>query len=770
MRGPLTPFKFFVWLCAGTLGLAFVVAIAVYFTVAGHLPSLEQLENPKQNFATQILSADGKLLDHFFIQRRVSLSLDSIPKDFQNALVAVEDKEFYDHWGIHTARVMNAAIKNIFRKASGRRGEGASTITMQLARNLYFTQEGTWKRKIREAVTAINIEKAFTKDEILQMYANTVNFGRGAYGVQVAAQVYFDKPPMQLSTAECAFLVGLLKAPEIYNGISDYPKALERRNLVLRMMRDQGKITETTYAKSLQEPINLAKFKDQRKAPLAAPHFVEMIRQDLSKNMKEFDIYRDGLIIHTTLNSRIQQYAEEAVAEHLEKFQAVFNKSWSWSRNTELLNTLINKAIKDNPAYNSAPTDKREAIADELRYKREFVDSVKNAATTVQVGLVVIDPTNGAILAMVGASPKFLQESPDAKYSLNHVTRINRQPGSTFKPFVYSAALMKGLTPSSTIESGPYTYTMPSGESWSPRGSGKNEGGMVSLSQALAGSINTVSARLITTVTSPTEVIELARKMGIESNLNAVPALSLGAGGEVRPMEMTSAFGTFINDGIHVKPYYVNSIDDQFGTAIFEKNGATEATDALPPKIARQMAMMMQGVINYGTAWGIKKLLPPGLECGGKTGTTNDYADAWFIGFSPQLVAGVWVGFDDRRITFTGSYAYAASAAAPVWGLLMKKIYSDERLPYKQRKFAFNMVDSSATGGFFNDEGDDPYSAELQRMPSTEQIKSDDTPAKKPEPIENKKDTKKDQPEKKATFPKLNQNAGTDQKKKARII
>jgi penicillin-binding protein 1A len=236
-------------------------------------------------------------------------------------------------------------------------------------------------------------------------------------------------------------------------------------------------------------------------------------------------------------------------------------------------------------------------------------------------------------------------------------------------------------------------------------------------------------------------------------------------------MEMTSAFGTFINDGIHVKPYYVSSIDDQFGTAVFEKQGATEATDALPPKVARQMCMMMEGVIKYGTAYKLKEYLPASLECGGKTGTTNDYADAWFIGFTPQLVAGVWVGFDDRRITFTGSYAYAAYAAAPVWGLLMKKIYSDERLPYKQKRFAFNMVDSSASNQLlFEDNEDDPYVEVAHPTPPQEQIKKEDPALKKNDIRDDKKDSKKESTDNnKAVFPKLKQPTSTDTKKKTKV-
>ena len=702
----------------GCVYLLIGVVVIAYInkTVSGVLPSLEQLENPNQSFATQIYSSDGKLLDHFFKERRVWISIDSMPKGFLHALVATEDKNFYNHWGIHTSRIIQAAVKNTLRM---RTREGASTITMQLARNLYFSLETTLSRKLKEAFTAIQIEKTHTKDEILEMYANTVAFGRGAYGIQVASQVYFDKSPMQLTTAECAFFVGILKAPENYNGTVDYEKAITRRNLVLDLMKTQKYINDAQYRQAVAEPLNLAKLKNKKNLPLNAPHFIEMVRQQLTKDtsMRGHNLYRDGLVIHTTLNYKMQQYAEEVVTEHLAKYQETFNKSWSWSSNRELLSSLIDKAVKNNPNYIAATQDKKDAIKNSLKSDKSFIDSVKNAATTVQIGLVVIEPATGAILAMVGSSPKFMNEAADAKYSLNHAVQIRRQPGSSFKPFTYACALEEGLTPESMIESGPYTYKVNEDETWSPASSEKYSGGPVSLTTGLAASINTVAARLITQVTKPQNVVEKAHLMGIESPLKAVPALSLGAGGEVTPLELTSAFGTFANEGLYVHPYSIMKIEDQYGNDIpMETN--KEIRDALDPKIARKMTEMLETVIQSGTAYTIKNMCS-GFDAAGKTGTTNDYADAWFVGFTPQLAAGVWVGFDDRRITFTGGYGYAAKAAAPVWGMMMKKIYADPRLPYKQRKFSFKSditIDSSAIQRALDD-----YQVENPSGPPTQQ-------------------------------------------------
>jgi len=700
----MTPLKFLIILCAAFYILVGVVGFWVINTVSKDLPSLEELEKPDQNLATRIISADGKVLDHFFAQKRLSLPFDSIPKNFINALIAVEDRDFYNHWGVYLPRVISTAVNNII---SMKIKAGASTITMQLASNLFYDKSKSFSRKLKEAVVALMIERTYTKNEILEMYANTVCYGRGAYGIQVASEIYFDKNPLQLTVSECAYLVSLLKAPEHYNGLTDYDKAIKRRNLVLTLMKEQEYINESQYREAIEEPINLIQLKQNKQQSLIAPHFVEMIRQKLSKDedFKMYDLYRDGLVIHTTLNSSIQKYAQEAVEEHFKEFQATFQRQWSWSNNKDLLNSLVTRAIKQLPEYQSANETEKNNIENKYRKKKEFVDSIKNAATTVQTGLVVIEPRTGAILAMVGASPKFMKENRDAKYSLNHITQIKRQPGSTFKPLVYTSALQEGLTPQSSVGCGPFTYTLPSGEVWTPSGTHDcAEGETKSLTQALALSINTASARLITEVTTPAKVVALAKELGIKSKLYSVPSLSLGGGGEVTPLEMTAAFIPFANDGIYTEPFAITKVEDNYGNVLYE-NKKYSVKSVLKQDIVRNMTYMLRQVIEQGTAWKIKSMLT-NLEAAGKTGTTNDYADAWFIGYTPQLVAGTWVGFDDRRITFTGGYGYASVAAAPLWGLLMKKIYADDKLPYKQRKFPYEYHDSTVAN--FDDDIENP--------------------------------------------------------------
>ena len=694
------PSHFLVLLVMITILAIVGLFIVIKVITSSGMPSLADLENPKQNIATQIFSADGEVIDYFFIERRVPLEYKKIPKDFVNALVATEDKQFWNHWGVHTQRVINSLIKNIF---AGYSKEGASTITMQLTGNLYLDRrETSMKRKIREAVAAFQIEKTYTKEEIIELYTNTVNFGKGAYGLQVASNRYFNKEPQELTTAECAYLVGILKKPEYFNKRDNYNDAIKRRNLVLNMMLEENYISSSKYRESVNEPVSFMDnsisknqaLQMQRLANMGiAPHFVETIRQSIKadKNLREYDFYKDGLNIYTTINAAIQRALNKAVNEYMPELQETFSRSFSWDKNKALLNKLLDKAAKENPDYKLASGSQKQVIYNRLINNRKFIDSVKNYASTIQIGITVIDPISGAILGMVGASPKFMMENPDAKYSLNHVVQIRRQPGSSFKPFVYASALLKGESPHSTIESGPFSYTLPSGEVWRPSGSSKDSTGVVTYTQGLVGSINSVAARLITEVTSPEEVISLVKKLGINSNLNAVPALALGAGGDVSPLEITGAYSAFVNGGVYNKPYFYDKICNRNNEIIYQKKRLESRTNVLPSKIAEQMTYMLSQVVRSGTASRVKNYLTT-IEAAGKTGTTNTAADAWFIGYTPQLVCGIWMGFEDRRVNFSclGSVGYGGRIAAPLWGKIMAEIYNIPNLIYTQKKFSFN--------------------------------------------------------------------------------
>jgi len=693
----MNPLRFLIILCIITFSMFLVLFIYVKYVTATGMPSLEQLENPKQNLATQIFSADGELIDHFFIERRISLPYESIPPSFVNALIATEDRKFWRHWGVHVERIFKAATKSLL---AGSIREGASTITMQLARNLYLDQSVTLERKIREAFTAIQIERTYTKEEILTLYSNTVHFGLGVYGIEFASQLYFNKNANELEVGECAMLVGILPLPARYNPFTNYDRALQRRNLVLGLMRDQDFLNESQYREEISKPLNIysasAQMPQRRRLGIteqSAPHFVEMIRQNLDGEFRNqnIDIYRDGLIIHTTLNYKVQDYVNQAVEEHLKGLQAEFDRRWNWSHHPETLKGVLESAVANHPEYKVGDAGVRKSVRETLLKDKSFIDSVKKAVTTIQVSVVILNPVTGAIISMVGASPRFMQEVPTARYSLNHATQIRRQPGSAFKPFVYAAALMNGYLPSDTVGCGPFTYKLETDDVWTPRGTGRcEEGETRSFYSAMQSSINTSSARIITRATSPSAVVRLSKKMGINSPLKAVPALSLGGGGEVVPLEIASAYSTFLYNGLHVAPYFLEQIDDHNGNTVRDKSTYHPVTDVMDKEIAAQMTFMLEGVVNGGTGSIVRRLLPD-IDAAGKTGTTNDAADAWFVGFTPQLVGSVWVGFDDPRITFTplGGEGYGGRAAAPIFGLMMQKIYADKSLGYNIKEFPY---------------------------------------------------------------------------------
>lgn len=656
-------------------GVTYILVVA---SSDNALPSLEELENPKPDLASTVLSADGEVLDQFFTQRRGWVPYDSIPKDFINALIATEDRVFFDHWGIHISRIFKASIKNVF---FGRR-EGGSTITQQLARNLYdkIGFASTLERKILEAVTAVEIEKRYTKQEILEMYTNTVNFGRGAYGIETAARLFFDKDPLYLSISECAYLVALLKSPSNYDAQRRYERAIERRNLVLYNMRNMDYIGEAQYRQSASEPILFSDPKPYVSGGGIAPHFVELVRRTLSKDTSmigNYNIYKDGLVIYTTLNARMQVHANNAVKAHFAELQADFNNKWSWKNKRELLNSFIQRAIKAHPLYLKAPEEERSAVAKKLQSSAEFRDSVLRDAIAAQTGLVVVEHQTGEVRALVGSS----RIGKEAKYTLNRAVQIRRQPGSSFKPFVYASALRKGLSPTSVMNTTAFSYSLPEGGIWSLRKNGVNIPDALSLSSALKYSINTVAARLITEYTTPREVAELAQAMGIRSKLPVFPSLALGAC-EVSPWEMTAAYGTFANQGIALEPIFITRIEDRYGNVIYEQKPGRNAENALEPSLANAMTTMMKQVVQSGTATRIKQFYY--YDAAGKTGTTNDFTDAWFAGYTPSLTSAIWIGFDDIRIKFTGDYGQGGRAVAPLWGRMMGAIYADTLLPYRR--------------------------------------------------------------------------------------
>jgi penicillin-binding protein 1A len=651
-----------------------VVLVAYAAYLLNGLPSLERIENPRPELATKVYSVDGEVLDQFYIKNRSHVSLQEIPKTVVEALIATEDKDFYSHWGVDAIRFMKAMIKNVI---SFRLREGASTITQQLSRNLYLGHEDrhvfdTITRKIREFITAVQLERSFTKDEILEFYLNVVYFGRGAYGIASASQLYYGKAPADLTLDEAATLVALLKGPAYYDPATHADRAITRRNLVLGQMLKYGYLTDAQDEEARQEPIQL-KANDQIAAAGVAPHFVENIRQQLAAKAEKynFDIYRDGIAVYTTLDGRMQRNANRAVEEHLLEYQKLFNGMWDWSKHKDVYARVIDQALRTSPEYRKATTPmERDSVYRALGMNRIWVDSMKNVAQQIEVGFVVIDPKTGEIRAMVGGS-----NFKNFKYGLNHVTQIKRQVGSAFKPFVYTVAIDNGYPPCFELLNQPVTIMMADGTRWTPSNSNGEFGGKSTIREAIRNSINLVAVRAIMEIAPISQVIEYAKRMGITAQLPPYESLALGAG-EVSPLEMTAAFGVFANHGVYVEPMSILKIEDKDGN-VLEENAPFQR-EVLSEETAFIMTTMLEGVVNGGTGGHVRDFFQ--LPAAGKTGTTTEFADAWFLGYTPQLAAGVWVGFDNKTVHFTTWDGQGGRAAAPIWGRFMKYTYEDPNI------------------------------------------------------------------------------------------
>jgi penicillin-binding protein 1A len=666
--------KFLVRAVIATVFVLLPLGLYVGYLFSG-LPSLERIENPRPELATRVYAADGEVLDRYFVKNRSYVPIREVPPAVVDALIATEDKDFYSHWGVDAVRFMKAMVKNLltFRFTSG---EGASTITMQLSRNLYLGHKDrnafeTVTRKIREFITSVQLERSFTKDEILEFYLNVVYFGRGSYGIASAAQQYFGRSPAELTLSETALLIALLKGPWYYDPVNHPDRALGRRNVVLGQMEKYGFITREQGRQARAEPLQL-KSGDAGAPAGLAPHFVEYVRQQLVQKAEKygFDLYRDGLTVYTTLDSRMQRHANRAVEEHMLEYQAKFDKLWDWTREREALKASIDLAARSSAAYRKAANAaQRDSVYSSLVKNREWVDSAKAAAKQIELGFVAMDPHSGGILAMVGGS-SFKQ----FKYGLNHVTQIRRQVGSTFKPFVFTVAIDNNYPPCYELLNQPVTLMMADGRRWSPSNTDGSFGGKSTLREGLRKSINLIAVRAIMEIAPVKSVIQYAQAMGITSELPPYESLALGSG-EVSPLEMTAAFGVYANKGVYVEPVSILMIEDKSGN-IIEQNTPMRR-EALSEQTSFIMTTMLQDVLDGAGGTGARVRNWFHLPAAGKTGSTNEYADAWFIGFTPQVVAGVWVGFDNKSVHFTNADGQGGRAAAPVWGRFMKYIYDD---------------------------------------------------------------------------------------------
>lgn len=649
---------------------ALVLFLAYFFYVISGLPSLEELENPRPQLASKVWTSDGEILGQFFIENRIETDVDSIPSHLINALIATEDRNFYNHWGVDLIRFGKAMAKNILTFSR----QGASTITQQLAKNLYSLKTvnenpvETITRKIREWLSSVQIERNFTKKEILELYLNVSYFGKSAFGVETAANIYFGKGAKELTVPESALLIALLKSSVNYDPERKMERALARRNLVMHNMVVAGYLSERDYEKFKGEPIVLAKGR-KVKMRSEAPHFMEYVRQQMiaMSDKYGYDLFRDGLNIYTSINFSMQKIANKVVADHLKEYQELFYKNWKWENNKAILKPLLERAIKNTIAYKEAVSQiQKQLVYNHLINDATFIDSVKLIESTIQSGFVVLDPKNGEIKALVGGTDQ------DFQYGLNHVTQIRRQPGSSFKPMIYTTAIDNGYYPAFSLLNEKFNFN-----GWSPNNSDNDYGGYLTLRRALANSVNVIAGRLtISEIAPPNMVVKYAHKMGINSQLPAFPSIALGTV-EVTPLELTSAFATLANKGVFVSPISILRIEDKNGIIIDEFK--PEYREAISPQTAAIVSNMMEDVLNYGTGARVRQYFS--RPAAGKTGTTQDFADAWFVGFTPQLAGGVWIGFDDRRVKFNGWYGQGARAAMPIWAKFMAEAYKELNLP-----------------------------------------------------------------------------------------
>lgn len=623
-------------------------------------PGIGDIRKARVDRPALIVSADGKLLDEFKPLNRAWVSLRQISPYMVDALIATEDRRFYEHHGIDWKRIASAALHTV----SGDR-QGGSTITQQLARNLYPDEIGrapTLTRKLREAITAFKIEAVYSKDQILETYLNTVPFLYNAYGVEMAARTYFGKSADQLDILESATLVGMLKANSAYNPVLNPERALQRRNTVLGQMNKYGKLKPDSYTWLKRQPLNV-NFELQTAPPGAAPHFSAQLRKWLIAwaDRNGYNIYADGLVVRTTIDSRLQAMATQAMDWQANQLQWIANGAWNERTGCWPGNDLFQTFIRQTPDYRAARDagQSDQVTLRKLATNPTFVRALCQSKTQIQAGFVAIDPRNGDIKAWVG-SRNFRDEPFD------HVQQARRQPGSTFKPFVYGAAFADGARPSDTIVDRNVAIPLTGHAIWRPTDAEPPTGRPMTLRDALVYSRNRVTAQLMQKE-RPEKVARLAHAMGVRvSPLEAVPSLALGTS-PVTLKEMVSAYSTIANRGAYIEPRMVTRIEDHDRKVLAEFASASPE-QALPANAAQTLVDVMRDVVSRGTGAGIRTRFGIRADVAGKTGTTQDNTDSWFILMHSQLVAGAWVGFDDGRVTLGNYWGEGAHSALPMVG------------------------------------------------------------------------------------------------------
>lgn len=735
--------KYLRWLYGLFLALL-LFSILLFFLISkgglGFMPSFEELENPKSNLATILYSSNHEILGKYFHENRTNVDYEELNQHVIDALISTEDIRFYKHSGIDARGLARVLFRTIImgEESSG----GGSTITQQLAKLLFHDPaQNLWERslqKLKEWVIAVKLERSYTKQEILTMYLNKAPFIYGAYGIESASHTFFSKPLDSIRVEEAATMIGMLKNPSLFNPLRRPDLTQARRNVVLHQMQKAGHISTEEYDSLKIRPLDIQFQRDDHIHGLA-PYFREYIRLTLTadkpdrddyaswqeqkyiedsiawindplfgwvnKNLKadgtKYDIYSDGLKIFSTIDSRMQQYAEKAMAEHLgEDLQPLFFKEkegrtrapFTRHITEEQYESIISRSMRNSDRYRYLRSEglSEDSIMENFEEPVEMevfswegnidtimspLDSIHYYKSFLRASMLSMDPHSGQVKAYVGG-PNYQH----FKYDM--VSMGKRQVGSTIKPFVYTLAMQEGLTPCDMVPNIPQTFNLVTGKTWTPRNSGsKRAGDMVSLKWGLANSNNNITAWILKQF-NPQAVVNLIQDLGIKSPMDPVPSIVLGVP-EFGLDEMVSAYCTYANKGVHVEPLMVTRIEDRYGNVISNFNPRKK--EVLSEETAFLMLNLLEGVINQGTGIRLRYRYQFDAQIGGKTGTTQNHSDGWFMGVTPNLVTGIWVGGEDRDIHFDNiGFGQGANMALPIWALYMQKVYKDEELPITQ--------------------------------------------------------------------------------------
>lgn len=686
----------------------------ISFEVFFDLPSVAELQNPKSNLATVIYSSDMKTLGKYYAENRVSVKYYELDKDLVDALIATEDARFHEHSGVD----LKALGRAVFGAATGSSSSGGgSTLSQQLAKMMFprekLSKFQTVIRKLKEWVIAVRLEKNYTKDEILAMYLNKFDFLHLAVGVKSASQIYFNRSQDSLEIQQAAMLIGMAKNPSLFDPIRRGESTLKRRNVVLNQMVKYGYLTQQKYDSLKTLPLGLIYRPEDHNDGLA-PYFREYLREYFLKEWcakhinpetkKPYNIYKDGLKIYTTIDSRMQQYAEEAVTEHMTDLQKMFTKEcktkknapFAWNVNKEQIENIMISSMKRSDRYRSLKNAglSREQIISEFKKPVAMTvyslrgdidttmtpwDSIRYYKSFLHTGFVSIDPSTGYVKAWVGGVNH-------KHFKFDHAKVGKRQVGSTFKPFVYAMAIQEGYSPCYQVPNVRTCITIPDQPDWCPDNSDGNKGTgkMVTLRYALAGSINYVTAWVMKQF-PPEALVTLVRRLGITAPIDPVPSICLGTP-DISVFEMVAANATFANKGTYIQPTFITRIEDKNGKVLEEFFPTTD--EVFSEEKAYTMIQLMRGVVDRGTGSRLRSRYNLRNEIAGKTGTTQNNADGWFMGLTPDLVAGCWVGGEERSVHFNSTNeGQGASMALPIWGKFFQKVYADPTLKITKNGF-----------------------------------------------------------------------------------